>query len=131
MEFDEVFKNERVTRKFTNRKVLDRVITKVIKEAQHSPSLLNSQPWKAYAVTGESLEHIKEEFKKNTAAKVPAADEFASMLSLEWDTFPSQNMAMMGASQTYFFRNKINLFNQANNELFNAPVIVYLTIPKN
>lgn len=130
MNFEEVYKKERVTRKFTNRRVLDRVLEKVIKEAQLSPSLLNSQPWKAYAIEGEPLLKMREEFKQKIADGEEPDEDFASMLSLDWDTFPSQNMATMGASQTYFFRNKSKLFADSNNEMFNAPVIVFLTIPR-
>ncbi|RVU71331.1 MULTISPECIES: nitroreductase [Lactobacillus] len=130
MRFNEVYESERATRRFTNRKVLDRVLEEIVKEAQHSPSLLNSQPWRVYAVTGDSLSKIKASFKEKAKAGEEANEDFASMLSLNWDTFPSQNMATMGASQTYFFRNKMELFNKSNNEMFNAPAIYYLTIPK-
>lgn len=130
MDFKAVYRKERVTRKFTNRKVLERVLTKIIKEAQQSPSLLNSQPWRAYAVMGDSLQKIRADYQKRKAAGEKPHEDFAAMLSLDWDTFPSQNMATMGASQTYFFRNKLRLFNEANDDMFNAPVILYLTIPK-
>lgn len=130
MDFEDVYKKERATRKFTNRKVIDSLLIKIVKEAQQSPSLLNSQPWRSYVVTGESLEKIKKEYKQNIDNNVAPEEDFSSMLSLDWDTFPSQNMAVMGASQTYFFNNKINLFSEANAELFNAPAIIYLTIPK-
>lgn len=130
MDFKEVYKKERVTRKFTNRKVSEKLLAKIVKEAQHSPSLLNSQPWRAYVVTGNSLLQLKEENEKKIEAGEDPNEDFASMLDLAWDTFPSQNMATMGASQTYFFNNKINLFNEANRKMFNAPAIIYLTIPK-
>ncbi|MCT6821991.1 MAG: nitroreductase family protein, partial [Lactobacillus apis] len=51
MEFNDVYDQERVTRKFTNRKVNEKLLAKIIKKAQQSPSLLNSQPWKAYVLT--------------------------------------------------------------------------------
>lgn len=130
MDFKEVYKKERVTRKFTNRKVNEKLLEKIIKEAQQSPSLLNSQPWRAYALTGEALEGLKADSKAKIEAGEKPDEDFASMLSLEWDTFPSQNMATMGASQAYFFRNKLKLFIDSNNNMFNAPVIVFLTIPK-
>lgn len=130
MDFEEVYQKERVTRKFTNRKVTEKLLAQVVKEAQHAPSLLNSQPWRAYAVTGESLNNLKKEQKERIDAGKDPEEDFASMLSLDWDTFPSQNMATMGASQTYFFRNKLNLFAEANKDMFNAPAIVFLTIPK-
>ncbi|AZK91175.1 hypothetical protein IMAU30049_00930 [Lactobacillus helveticus] len=47
MDFKEVFQKEHVTRKFTNRKVPENAIAEIIKKAQQSPSLLNSQPWGA------------------------------------------------------------------------------------
>lgn len=130
MDFEDVYKKERVTRKFTNRKVNEKLLKKVVKEAQHSPSLLNSQPWRAYVITDDALKNFKEEYQKNVDDGIDPEEDFASMLSLEWDTFPSQNMATMGASQTYFFRNKLDLFNKANYDLFNAPALVFLTIPK-
>ncbi|KRL91029.1 nitroreductase [Lactobacillus kalixensis] len=130
MDFEEVYKKERVTRKFTNRKVSDKLIIKVVKDAQHSPSLLNSQPWRAYAITDNALENFKKESQKRNDDGVEPNEDFASMLSLDWDTFPSQNMANMGAAQAYFFRNKIDLFNKSNYEMFNAPAIVFLTVPK-
>lgn len=130
MDFKTVYRKERVTRKFTNRKVLERVLTKIVKQAQQSPSLLNSQPWRAYAVTGDSLKKIKQDYHQRKENGEKPHEDFAAMLSLDWDTFPSQNMATMGASQTYFFRNKLRLFNEANDDMFNAPVILYLTIPR-
>lgn len=130
MDFKEVYKKERVTRKFTNRKVNEKLLEKIIREAQLSPSLLNSQPWRAYVVTGDAVENLRKEFKAKMENGDKPNEDFASMLSLDWDTFPSQNMATMGASQTYFFRNKLDLFNKANNEMFNAPAIVFLTIPQ-
>lgn len=130
MEFEDVFKRERVTRKFTNRKVNEKLIADIIKKAQQSPSLLNSQPWRAYVSVGESLEKLKKASKANIDAGVKPHEDFASMLSLNWGTFPSQNMATMGASQTYFFRNKLDLFTKSNDAMFNAQSVVFLTIPR-
>ena len=129
MDFNEVYQKERATRKFTNRKVNENVLRQIIKEAQHSPSLLNSQPWKVYAVMGDQLDKLRKEYRAKVEEGAEPNEDFATMLSLEWDIFPSQNMATMGASQSYFFNKKLDLFNEANNSMFNAPVVVYLTIP--
>ncbi|CCI87475.1 nitroreductase [Lactobacillus gigeriorum] len=129
MDFNEVYQKERATRKFTNRKVNENVLRQIIKEAQHFPSLLNSQPWKVYAVMGDQLDKLRKEYRAKVEEGAEPNEDFATMLSLEWDIFPSQNMATMGASQSYFFNKKLDLFNEANNSMFNAPVVVYLTIP--
>jgi nitroreductase len=130
MDFKEVFSKERATRKFTAKKVNEKTLAKIIEQSQQSPSLLNSQPWRAYAVTGQALADLRAAYHQLQAEGKDPEEDFASMLSLNWDTFPSQNMANMGASQTYFFSNKVKLFDDANNALFDAPVIVFLTIPK-
>ncbi|WP_333788514.1 nitroreductase family protein, partial [Lactobacillus acetotolerans] len=59
MDFEDVFNQERVTRKFTNRKVNEKLLATIVRKAQQSPSLLNSQPWRAYVSVGESLEKLK------------------------------------------------------------------------
>lgn len=130
MDFKEVFQKEHVTRKFSNRKVPEKAIAELVKKAQQSPSLLNSQPWKAYVLMGGALEQFKEASIKNNDNKVKPHEDFASMLSLDWDIFPSKNMVTMGASQSFFFRNKLQLFSQANRTTFNAPAIIFLTVPK-
>ena len=70
MDFEEVFNKERATRKFSTRKVDDELIKEIIKKAQQSPSLLNSQPWRAYAITGGALLKLKRENKAYIARKV-------------------------------------------------------------
>ena len=70
--------------------------------AQQSPSLLNSQPWRAYVLMGDALSKFKAASAKKIDDKEAAHEDFASMLSLDWDTYPSRNMATMGASQVSF-----------------------------
>ncbi|CCI85977.1 nitroreductase [Lactobacillus pasteurii DSM 23907 = CRBIP 24.76] len=130
MDFKRVFKSERATRKFTNRKVNEEILADIIRQAQYSPSLLNSQPWRIYAVMGDKLAALRKEHEARSLEGIKPDEDFATMLSLEWDTFPSQNMATMGASQSYFYHKRLALFNKANNTMFNAQCVLYLTIPK-
>lgn len=130
MNFKEVFQNEHVPRRFTNRRVPEKAIAEIVEKAQQSPSLLNSQPWRAYVIMGDALANFKKAAAENMDNKVKPNEDFATMLSLDWDTFPSSNMATMGASQSFFFRNKLHLFTEANKNMFNAPAIIFLTIPK-
>lgn len=130
MDFTEVFNKERATRRFSSKRINQKTIAEIVKKAQQSPSLLNSQPWRAYAITGDALLKLRKEYKEYIHEGKPSSEDFATMLSIDWSTFPSQNMAMMGASVTYFLHNKTELFNEANNDMFNAPLILFLTIPK-
>ena len=130
MEFNNVYNHERVTRKFTSRKVNEKLLAKIIKKAQLSPSLLNSQPWKVYMITGDALDALKKEVKAQIDNNVEPHEDFVKMLSLDWDSYPSQNMAAVGASQPYFFNNKMELFSEANDNMFNAQDVAFLTIPR-
>ncbi len=130
MEFNKVYNHERVTRKFTSRKVNEKLLAKIIQRAQLSPSLLNSQPWKVYMLTGDALAGLKKEVKTQIDNNVEPHEDFVKMLSLNWDSYPSQNMAAVGASQPYFFNNKMELFSESNNNMFNAQDVAFLTIPR-
>lgn len=130
MEFKDVLTREHATRKFTDQRVSEKTVRKVIEEAQRTPSLLNSQPWRIYVAEGEVAKTIRKEHEEKTLANEEPHEEFDSLLNVEWDTFPSKNMATMSETLYYFLRGEADDFDQAQLKLFNAPVIVFLTIPK-
>ena len=130
MEFKDVLAREHATRKFTDQRVSEKTVRKVIEEAQRTPSLLNSQPWRIYVAEGEVAKAIGKEHEEKTVANEEPHEEFDSLLKVEWDTFPSKNMATMSETLDYFLRGEADDFDQAQLKLFNAPVIVFLTIPK-
>lgn len=130
MEFKDVLALEHATRKFNDQRVSEKTVRKVIEEAQWTPSLLNSQPWRIYVAEGEVAKAIKQEHEEKMLANEEPHEDFASLLKVEWDTFPSKNMATMSEALDYFLRGESDDFDQAQLKLFNAPVIVFLTIPK-
>lgn len=130
MEFKDVLSREHATRKFTDQRVSEKTVRKVIEEAQRTSSLLNSQPWRIYVAEGEVAKAIRKEHEEKTLANEEPHEEFDSLLNVEWDTFPSKNMATMSETLDYFLRGEADDFDQAQLKLFNAPVIVFLTIPK-
>lgn len=130
MEFKDVLAREHATRKFTDQRVSEKTVRKVIEEAQRTPSLLNSQPWRIYVAEGEVAKAIRKEHEEKTLVNEEPHEEFDSLLKVEWDTFPSKNMATMSETLDYFLRGETDDFDQAQLKLFNAPVIVFLTIPK-
>lgn len=130
MDFKDVLASEHATRKFTDQRVSEKTVIKVIEEAQRTPSLLNSQPWRIYVAEGEVAKAIRKDYEEKFLAHEEPHEDFASLLKVEWDTFPSKNMATMSETLDYFLRGESDAFDQAQIKLFNAPVIVFLTIPK-
>lgn len=68
MEFKDVLAREHATRKFTDQRVSEKTVRKVIEEAQRTPSLLNSQPWRIYVAEGEVAKAIRKEHEEKTLA---------------------------------------------------------------
>ncbi|BCD39270.1 hypothetical protein LBHL_18270 [Lactobacillus helveticus] len=60
--------------------------------------MLNSQPWRAYVLVGDALEEFKKASIENNDNDVKPNEDLASMLSIDWDVFPSRNMVTIGAS---------------------------------
>ena len=110
MAFKDVLAREHATRKFTDQRVSEKTVRKVIEEAQRTPSLLNSQPWRIYVAEGEVAKAIRKEHEEKTLANEEPHEEFDSLLKVEWDTFPSKNMATMSETLDYFLRGETDDF---------------------
>lgn len=58
MNFDEIILNRRSARKFSNEKVSDEDLKKILTSASLAPSARNRQPWKFYILENEQKDHI-------------------------------------------------------------------------
>ncbi|EHJ53290.1 nitroreductase [Streptococcus macacae] len=130
MEFQQVLKKRHSVRDFSEKPIAKDLLIEIIKEAQTAPSWVNSQPWKVYIATGESLRAIKTAYKENIAADKPRHPDFSPLPREQWAAFPQKNMAATSASIGQAFGENITTFNEAQVNLFNAQAIAYLTIPK-
>ena len=70
MEFSEAVRKRRSIRDFDERPIDKAVLKAIVEEAQWAPSWVNSQPWKVYIATGDTLKAIK----KDHLAKVQAGE---------------------------------------------------------
>lgn len=130
MDFKETLDHQRAVRKFTDEEIDQDVIKEIITDAQRAPSLLNSQPWRAYVVQGNAVKKIRADFKELIENGEQPREDFSKVMSVEWDTFPSKNMTTMSDTLNYFLRGELDQFDEAQVNLFNAPTLVFMTIPK-
>lgn len=130
MDFKETLDHQRAVRKFTDEEIDRDTIRQIIIDAQRAPSLLNSQPWRAYVVQGDAVKKIRADFKKLIENGEQPREDFSKVMSVEWDTFPSKNMTTMSDTLNYFLRGELDQFDEAQVNLFNAPTLVFMTIPK-
>lgn len=133
MEFSQVLETRHSTREFTNQVVSDELITKIVAAAQQAPSWVNSQPWKVYVATGDTLNEIKAAYQAKEAAGLKSNPDIPVMSREDWPTYSQHNMKVWRSHLVHAFPDfetaTKTMTNLATNFNF-APVVVYLTIPK-
>lgn len=124
-----ILKQRVSSRDFSNQKVAIDDIKAIIAEAQLAPSWENSQPWKAYVATGKTLEAIKKwHFDNVTNGGKSWVD---IMPPQEWHIHAKDNIAAWEkATQNDLGEKGWQDFWSAQSHFFNAPAVVYITIPK-
>lgn len=128
MEFSEVVAKRVSIRSFSDKPVPKDILTDIVKEAQRTPSWVNSQPWKVYIATGETLKRIERQhlLLDRMGSMEPA--EWPVMSRLNWHPRTQENMQDWLVDVTSAEGGQD--FGALQPLQFKAPVYVYLTIPK-
>ncbi|HOD13801.1 MAG TPA: nitroreductase family protein [Spirochaetota bacterium] len=107
MNYDELLKNRRSVRMYTDRMVNTGVLKDIIRESTLAPSSGNSQPWKFVIVNDRAMmKRVSDESKKNLVARIEA------------------NPA------DYIKRYEQALRNEEYNVFYNAPALIILAGPR-
>lgn len=132
MDIKEAIHNRRSVRFFKDDPIDEEILTELIRDAQMAPSWANSQPWRVYMATGETLKQIREVHLKQSTQGIRGAAEFSTMHREEWDSKARRNMGQWWSGIQQFLQpNHGAEYPDAQRQLFNAQAIAYLTIPKN
>lgn len=116
------------------KKIAPATLKKIIHLAQYSPSWVDSQPWKVYIATGNTLKKIKETHRQNVEQKVEAKPDWPTTHRKDWADFPRNNMARHNEATTKFWQDdalKGITRPELQARLYDAPALCYLTIPQN
>lgn len=124
MDFQELINNRKSTRYFSDKTIDKDVLETIVEEAQRTPSWVNAQPWKVNISSGDSLKTVKRIYLENNMKGIKGSPDFKNISRTEWPKFSRENM--VGATEQF---NNTPGFNESQITLFNAPHIVYLTIP--
>ncbi len=132
MDLTEAIYKRRSVRFFTDKQIDQETLIEIIKDAQMTPSWANSQPWRVYIATGQTLKQIQKAHLEYAEQGIRGEADFSTMHREDWDTKARRNMAHWGEEIQQFLgmSNRME-FPKAQSQLFNAPAIIYLTIPKN
>lgn len=116
-------------RDFMDKEIDVDLLKQIIFEAQRAPSYENSQPWKAYIATGKTLESIREVHKQKVKNREKSWTEVTPPLG--WQEHPKNNIEnYMKETESLIGENGIKDLLSQNAILFNAPAVIYITIPK-
>lgn len=108
-------------------------VKEIISLAGLAPSWVDSQPWRAYVAMGAMAQKVHQRHLENVEAGKIANPDWETWHRDEWDPYPRENMARHN-DQSAEYLNTPELLDLRRNilqkNLYYAPVIVYLTIPK-
>ncbi|WP_462400738.1 nitroreductase [Lacticaseibacillus pantheris] len=115
-------------RAFEDKAIPVDVIKDIVREAALAPSWENSQPWKAYVATGETVKRIRASHFDLASKGTKSWTEVVPPQS--WSAYTQGNIDQWLAATKQSLGDATPELFEANKNLFNAPAIVYITIPK-
>lgn len=132
MDLNEAIHKRRSIRFFKDDPIDEDTLIELVRDAQRAPSWANSQPWRVFVATGETLARIREAHFNQSSQGVRGAAEFSTMHREDWDGKAKRNMGRWWAGIQQFLQpDHVAEYPDAQRRLFNAQAIIYLTIPKN
>lgn len=131
METTKAILNRHSTRGFTDQKIPLNKIKELLTLAQSAPSWGNAQPQHIYLATGQALESIRKAYAEKDAHGEHGNPELPVLSGEKWSEQGRNNMA----SWSEGIGNDLgsdwqNIMATASSKLYNAPAIVFLTLPK-
>lgn len=131
MEFVEVINQRHSTRKFLSKSIRSEDLESIIEEASRTPTWLNSQEHKIYIAKGKIAEMIRREYQNQAAKGLIGVSDFSVVHRNEWSNQAQKNMKQFSTDMEDLLGEQFGDFVKAQDDLFNAPILIFLTLPKN
>ena len=120
MNFKELMEIRYSARDFTSKEISDNDLNEIIEIAKFSPSWANSQPWNVYIAAGDALSKIRSKWIEQNADEIEGNSDL-----------PSGHREDFGkVGDVFGVVDDPSDFAKTQPVLFNAPTVVYLTVPK-
>lgn len=126
MDFEETIHARRSVRKFTAQPIPQTTLTAILTAAQQAPSWVNSQPYHIHLVTGATLANVRAQQATLDQAGTKGTPDLPLLSRKEWSSQAQANMA----SWTAHLGDAGQEMAPSAAYLYNAPVVLYLTLPK-
>ena len=126
--FDELMKQRHSARYFQKKEIPENILKQIMSTALQSPSWCNSQTWGIYVASGNTLAEIRKLWISNNNEGVKGLGDLNPGHRTETDEKTQKKMNALLKNVNEFLSD--NSFMDAQKVLFNAPSVVYLTLPK-
>lgn len=134
MEFKDVLNGRYSCRKFLDKQVSAELIKKIVEVAVRAPSWGNTQPWKVYAVGGDTAKALREENAQAIQSGKPGVPDvempgkFEGELKARYGALGRALFEKMGLGREDQDGRMAHYINNYN--AFGAPSMVFITVPK-
>ncbi|VEU75514.1 F420 biosynthesis protein FbiB, C-terminal domain [Mycoplasmopsis maculosa] len=130
MDFNEVLKNRRSIRDFTDKEVSDEIIFEIMNEAMQTASWVNSQPWKVYVIKNDIVKEAVRMHNFSYKNKEPMTSDYPHPRRQDWPKYASNHMTN---ANNYMKKMNVNMeeFTRVNYNFFNSSSIAILCVGKN
>jgi nitroreductase len=128
MNVTEAINGRHSIRAFLSKPVEKEKLDAVLSASLRAPSWANTQPWEIFAVTGGTLERIKEGYRQKYADKAPAAPE--TPRPVEWPEAAQKRIRRLRPDMERMCGTSVEQFAELNQNMFNAPAVVYVCMDK-
>lgn len=131
MKFKEIMQKRHSTRDFKDDEIDDDVLREIVEISELTPSWVNSQPWNVYIAKGETLDDIKAEWLERNESEIKGEPDLPVGHRTDFSNRGQENMAeFIDDIAKYSDDAELEYFSHTQHVMFNAPAIVYLTLPK-
>jgi nitroreductase len=128
MNVTEAINGRHSIRAFLSKPVEKEKLDAVLTASLRAPSWANTQPWEIFAVTGGTLERIREGYRRKYADKAPAAPE--TPRPVEWPEAERKRIQQLRPDMERMCGASVEQFAALNQTMFNAPAVVYVCMDK-
>ena len=131
LSFKEIMKQRHSVRYFLSKPIPKETLKEIVETSLLTPSWGNSQPWTIYVASGNTLENIRKDWiaKNKEGIKGNSDIEAGHRKDFSDRSQKCMNEIMSQVGEILNEPNGKALWD-ANASLFNAPTVVYITIPK-
>jgi len=130
-DFKELMKQRHSARYFLSKPIPEEILKEIISTSLLTPSWGNSQPWNLYIASGKTLEGIRKEWIAKNKEGVKGYSDINAGHRTDFSERCQENINKVMKEFTDVLKDpSLKTFMEANFILFNAPTVVYITVPK-